>query len=88
LRTFVRGKRWDIGLGGLKLASLADAREEARKYRAIARNEGDPLAGKRRARKVVPTFRKGHHAALPYSEVSPFVQKLRGGRSYYLGCGL
>jgi integrase len=37
---------------------LADAREEARKYRAVARNQGDPLAEKRRARKVVPTFRE------------------------------
>ena len=58
LRTVVRGKRCDIGLGSLKLVSLAEAREEARKYRAIARNEGDPLAEKRRARKVVPTFRQ------------------------------
>jgi len=57
LRTVVRGRRCDIGLGGLKLVSLAEAREEARKYRAIARNEGDPLADKRRARTVVPTFR-------------------------------
>jgi hypothetical protein len=57
LRTVVRGKPCDIGLGGLKVVALAEAREEARKYRAIARNEGDPLAEKRRARKVVPTFR-------------------------------
>ena len=58
LRTVVHGKRRDIGLGGLKVVTLAEAREEARKYRAIARNEGDPLAEKRRARKVVPTFRQ------------------------------
>lgn len=58
LRTVVRGKRCDIGLGGLKLVSLAEAREEARKYRAIARDDGDPLAEKRRLRKVVPTFRQ------------------------------
>src|SRR5258708_3544051 len=58
LRTVVRRKRCDIGLGSLKLVSLADAREEARKYRTIARNDGDPLAEKRRARKVVPTFRQ------------------------------
>jgi hypothetical protein len=57
LRTVVRGKRCDIGLGGLKVVTLAEAREEARKYRAIARNEGDPVAEKRRARKVVPTRR-------------------------------
>jgi hypothetical protein len=58
LRTVVRGKRCDIGLGGLKAVTLAEAREEARKYRAIARDDGDPLAEKRRARKVVPTFRQ------------------------------
>lgn len=58
LRTVVKGKRCDIGLGGLKVVTLAEAREEARKYRAIARNDGDPLAEKRRARRVVPTFRQ------------------------------
>jgi integrase len=58
LRTVVKGKRCDIGLGGLKVVSLAEAREEAGRYRAIARNDGDPLAEKRRARRVVPTFRQ------------------------------
>lgn len=57
LRTVVRGKRCDIGLGGLRTVTLAEAREQARKYRAMARNDEDPLAEKRRARKVVPTFR-------------------------------
>src|SRR6476646_7841913 len=57
LRTVVRGKRCDIGLGGLKAVTLAEAREQARKYRAMARNDEDPLAEMRRARKVVPTFR-------------------------------
>jgi integrase len=57
LRTVVRGKRCDIGLGGVKVVTLAEAREQARKYRAMARNDEDPLAEKRRARKVVPTFR-------------------------------
>jgi integrase len=57
LRTVVRGKRCDIGLGGLKVVTLAQAREQARKYRAMARNDEDPLAEKRRARRVVPTFR-------------------------------
>jgi len=58
LRTVVKGKRCDIGLGGLKVVTLADAREQARKYRAMARNDEDPLAEKRRARRVVPTFRQ------------------------------
>jgi hypothetical protein len=42
-----------MGLGGLKLVSLAEAREEARKYRQMARNDGDPLA-ESRVRQVVP----------------------------------
>jgi Arm DNA-binding domain len=46
------------GLGGVKVVTLAEAREEARKYRAMARNDGDPLAEKRRARRVAPTFRQ------------------------------
>ena len=58
LRTVVKGKRCDIGLGGLKVVTLAEAREQARKYRAMARNDEDPLAEKRRARRVVPTFRQ------------------------------
>jgi hypothetical protein len=57
LRTVVRGKRCDIGLGGVRAVTLAEAREQARKYRAMARNDEDPLAEKRRSRKVVPTFR-------------------------------
>jgi integrase len=62
LRTVVHGKRRDIGLGGLSLVSLAEAREEARKYRQMARNHGDPLAEKRRARMVVPTFKEAAEA--------------------------
>jgi integrase len=62
LRTIVCGKRCDIGLGGLKLVSLAEAREEARKYRQMARNDGDPVAEKRRARQVVPTFKEAAEA--------------------------
>ncbi len=56
LRTTVRGKRSDIGLGGLSVVSLAEAREAAREMRRIARAGGDPLAERRKARAVVPTF--------------------------------
>jgi hypothetical protein len=58
----VCGKRCDIGLGGLKLISLAEAREQARKYRQMARNDVDPVAEKRRARQVVPTFKQAAEA--------------------------
>jgi len=70
LRTIVKGKRTDIGLGGLTLVSLAEAREEARRLRHIARIErGDPLAERRQERRQVPTFEEatrevhGSHAA-------------------------
>ncbi len=56
LRTVVRGKRCDLGLGGLKVVSLAEAREKAASYRKLARNGGDPLDERRRQRLTVPTF--------------------------------
>lgn len=56
LRTVVKGKRCDIGLGSVALVSLAEAREEARRLRRIARAGGDPLAERRQARRSVPTF--------------------------------
>ena len=55
LRTMVRGKRRDIGLGGVSWVSLAEAREKARQARKIAREGGDPLAA-RKAAIDCPTF--------------------------------
>jgi len=37
LRTVVQGRRRDIGLGGLSVVSLAEAREEAAAMRKVAR---------------------------------------------------
>ena len=56
LRTVVRGKRSDLGLGSTQLVSLADARAEAQRLRRLARDGGDPLAARRREQRVVPTF--------------------------------
>jgi integrase len=56
LRTLVHGKRCDIGLGGLDLVTLAQAREEASKLRRVARTGGDPLVARRQARRDLPTF--------------------------------
>jgi integrase len=58
LRTVVQGKRRDIGLGGLSLVSLAEAREEAARMRNIARKGGDPMAERRKVRVQVPTFKE------------------------------
>jgi integrase len=62
LRTVVRGKRRDIGLGGLRLVPLAEARDQALAYRKLARNGGDPLAERRRNRRPTPTFEQAARA--------------------------
>lgn len=56
LRTTINDKRHDLGLGGVALVSLAEAREEAMKWRKLARGGGDPLTERRKERIVVPTF--------------------------------
>src|SRR5687768_10124289 len=57
LRTTVHGKRRDVGLGGLSVVSLAEARDKALKLRKVARDGGDPIAERRKERRVVPVFR-------------------------------
>ena len=54
-RLVIRGRRRDFGLGGVALVSLAEAREEARANRKLAREGGDPLAERRRAGNM-PSF--------------------------------
>ncbi len=54
-RLVIRGRRRELGLGGLALVSLAEAREKALVNRKLARQGGDPLAEKRRSQ-AVPTF--------------------------------
>lgn len=58
LRVQIGGKRRDIGLGSLKLLTLAEAREKAWEMRrAIARGI-DPIAEKRKVEDPVPTFKE------------------------------
>lgn len=56
LRLVVQGRRRDIGLGGANIITLAEARDRALDYRRTAREGGDPLAERRKAREIVPTF--------------------------------
>jgi integrase len=56
LRTVIKAKRCDVGLGGLSVITLADARESAAKLRKIARTNGDPLADRVKEKRIVPTF--------------------------------
>ena len=54
-RIVIRGRRRDIGLGGFPLVSLKEARAAAFANRKLAREGGDPLTDRRRARNA-PTF--------------------------------
>lgn len=54
-RLVIRGKPRTLGLGGYPLVSLKEAREKALANRKLAREGGDPLAEKRKAR-TTPTF--------------------------------
>jgi hypothetical protein len=56
LRTVVQGKRSDIGLGGVSLVSLAEARDQAQAMRKLAREGGNPLLERHRAKQAIPTF--------------------------------
>lgn len=57
LRTVVRGRRRDIGLGSAMLVPLAEARELARVLRKVAREGGDPLMERDQRSQTVPTFK-------------------------------
>lgn len=48
LRTVVQGKRRDLGIGSVKTVGLAEARDEAREMRKIARKGGDPIEERKR----------------------------------------
>ena len=54
-RLVIRGRKRELGLGSVELASLAEAREQALANRKLARAGGDPLAEKRRL-VGIPTF--------------------------------
>ena len=71
-RLVVRGRRRELGLGSVRLVSLAEAREKALANRKLAREGGDPLAEKRRA-EGMPSFSE---AAMRVQE-----QKRAGWRS-------
>ena len=52
-RLFIHGKRRELGLGPIRLVTLAQAREAALANRRLARAGGDPMASRRQS---VPTF--------------------------------
>jgi len=58
LRVVVHGRRRDIGLGSARTVPLGDARSAAATMRRLAREGGDPLAERRKAQTIIPTFKK------------------------------
>lgn len=95
LRTSIRGRRCDIGLGSTKLTSLADARLEAARLRRVARTGGDPLTERRREQRktltfreaakrhydtVAPTYRNPKHRAQWWSSLEMYVLPIFGHR--------
>ncbi|SDW37832.1 tyrosine-type recombinase/integrase [Litoreibacter albidus] len=58
LRTVVRGRRRDIGLGSANLVTLAEAREKALDLRRIARSGGNPKVRTREDEGKVITFKE------------------------------
>ncbi len=54
-RLTVRGRRRNIGLGGVRWVTLAEAREAAYENRRVARRGGDPLEARRKPK--TPLFR-------------------------------
>lgn len=57
LRIQSHGRRRDIGLGALKSAGLADAREAAAVIRKKVAQGIDPVAERKQERETIPTFR-------------------------------
>ena len=80
LRTVVQGKRRDIGLGGTSVVPLIEARELAARYRKIAREGGDPLAERRKAQMVVPTFEQA--ARQVHEEHAPAWKNAKHGQQW------
>lgn len=58
LRAMVAGKRRDIGLGSLKVLSLAEARDKASDLRRQIAQGIDPIAERKKVADPVPTFRE------------------------------
>lgn len=58
LRAMVAGKRRDIGLGSLKVLSLAEARDKASDLRRQIAQGIDPIAERKKIADPVPTFRE------------------------------
>lgn len=78
-RIVIRGRRRDIGLGGVDLVSLAAAREIALDNRRAARAGLDPIAEKQKARAIL-TFEQA--AAAAHKELEPTWKNERDRKAF------
>ena len=67
-RLTFRGRRRDLGLGSPPVVTLAEAREQALENKRLVRSGGDPLAEKRRARRIL-SFEEA--ATKAHAELAP-----------------
>jgi integrase len=65
LRVQVSGRRRDFGLGSLDVVSLEEARDKARECRKLAKAGLDPVLERKKATRLIPTFKE---AAKQYHE--------------------
>jgi hypothetical protein len=67
LRVQVAGRRRDFGLGSLDVVSLEEARDSARESRKLAKGGLDPTIERKKALRLIPTFKEAagrYHAAV------------------------
>jgi len=58
LRVQVAGRRRDFGLGSLDIVSLEEARDKAREGRKVAKAGLDPSLERKKAMRLIPTFKE------------------------------
>ena len=76
LRTMVRGRRRDIGLGSARIVSLAEARVQASELRRYARQGIDPVQERDREKRIAPSFRE----AARYVHTEQIIPTARNGK--------
>jgi integrase len=70
LRVQVAGRRRDFGLGSVDLVTLEEARDKAREGRKVAKSGLDPSLERKRAMRLIPTFKEAaerYHQAVKAS---------------------
>lgn len=92
LRVVVHGRRRDLGLGAAALVPLAEAREQARRLRKVAREGGDPDTLRRREeltfslaaetvhKNLSPTWRNAKHQQSWLASVKTYAYPVIGNR--------